>query len=169
MAKELEQKDVTFYLLRLDGELNTRETTITYPFSPKSLGRTKDEDTYDESYNIIFTKGSITLPEDDFRVEWMRIYNTGGKLKCHDEKIRTIQPSPNMFKVTEEDPFKKVKEITKIETVREEVAVLPKSFVETLEVDQIESWMQTQSIDVPQKNRTREGLIEILTAQGRIK
>ena len=77
MAKETKVGKVTFYLMRLDGEMNIRETKITYPFAEKILGRTKDEDRVDQSLDVTFDNGSLTLDADDFRVEWLKAYTSG--------------------------------------------------------------------------------------------
>lgn len=69
---------VTFHLLRLDGKTKHLKTTvINYPHLSWKQGRTKSEDEPDESDNIEFTKGRLILKKSDWRVEWMRCYNSG--------------------------------------------------------------------------------------------
>lgn len=163
-----EQENVTFYLVRLDGELNIRETPIHYPFGDIRYGRTKDEDERDVSRNVTFIRGSYTT-NDPFIIEWLRKYNTGGAFIDHNGKNRVIQPNHQMFLVTEEDPAIKVKTIVKKEIETVEVEVLQSSFVKLLEIDQLEQWAIGQGLSIPTDKRTKEGLIEFLTSQGRIK
>lgn len=171
MAKET--KPVTFYLVRLDGELNIRETSIHYPFGDITLGRTKSEDSRDETYNVVFQKGSLTLnpliERDKVCIDYLRVYNSGGEFVDHTGKTHYIQPNNQLFHITEEDPLKKVKEVHIVEEKIQEVEVLKASFAKLLEVDQIEQWAISVGISIPQENRTKEGLIKMLTEMGRIK
>ncbi len=72
---------VTFYKVRLDGELDIKESHIFYPFGDVVQGRTKSEDFRTEDFNVVFDKGIATFEQDDWRVGWMRAYNSGGKFK----------------------------------------------------------------------------------------
>lgn len=169
MAKEKVPWLVTFYKVRLDGELDIKESHIFYPFGDVVQGRTKAEDFRTEEYNVVFDRGILVLDADDWRVGWLRVYNSGGTFKGHDGKERTLRPNNNLFYITEEDPNLKVKTVVQKEIETVEVNILPASFAKTLEIDQIESWAIAEGLSIPQDKRTKEGIIEYLTSLGRIK
>lgn len=79
-----EVKLITFYLTRLDGELAIRETPVYFPKAAVIKGRTKAEDDRDNSYDVIFMDGKVTVPEGSVQAEWLKIYNSGGALQFPD-------------------------------------------------------------------------------------
>lgn len=163
-----EKKKITFYIVRLDRELQVRETPIYFPRAKVTQGRTKAEDQRDDGHDIIFNHGYLELDEDDFRVEWMRVYNTGGTFDYEGKPVR-VAPNNNMFKITEEDPTLKVKTLTQNVEVKVEVQVLNKDFVDLLSVDQLEAFANTNKMDISAVKKTKASLVEFLEANGRIK
>jgi hypothetical protein len=163
-----EKKKITFYIVRLDGELQVRETPIYFPKAKVSQGRTKAEDDRDYTYDIMFNHGYLELDEDDFRVEWMRVYNSGGTFEYEGKPVRVV-PNTNMFKITEEDPTLKVKMITQNVEVKVDVQVMNKEFVDLLSVDQLEAFANTNKIDISAVKKTKAAMVEFLASTGHIK
>ncbi len=163
-----EKKKITFYIIRLDGELQFRETPIYFPKAKISQGRTKAEDDRDYTYDIVFNNGYLELDEDDFRVDWMRIYNSGGTFQYEGKPVRVVA-NTNMFKITEEDPTLKVKMITQNVEVKVDVPVILKDWVDTLSVEQLEAFANTNKLDISAVKKTKAGMIEFLTNTGHIK
>jgi hypothetical protein len=168
MATTTEKKKITFYIVRLDGELQVRETPIYFPRAKIIQWRTKQEDQRDEGYDIMFNHGYLELDEDDFRVDWMRVYNTGGTFDYEGKPVRVV-PNNNMFKITEEDPTLKVKTLTNNVEVKVEVQVLNKEFVDMLSVEQLEAFANTNQLDISGVKKTKTALVEFLQDNGRIK
>ena len=168
MATTTEKKKITFYIVRLDGELQVRETPIYFPRAKIIQWRTKQEDQRDEGYDIMFNHGYLELDEDDFRVDWMRVYNTGGTFDYEGKPVRVV-PNNNMFKITEEDPTLKVKTLTNNVEVKVEVQVLNKEFVDMLSVEQLEAFANTNQLDISGVKKTTTALVEFLQDNGRIK
>lgn len=77
MAEAKKPQQVTYYLVRLDGELAIRETPIYFPKAPIQKGRTKQEDDRDASYDVIFMDGRLTVEKDSVQDRWLAIYNSG--------------------------------------------------------------------------------------------
>ena len=162
------KKKITFYIVRLDGELQVRETPIYFPRAKVLQGRTKQEDQRDEGFDIMFNHGYFEFDEDDFRIGWMDVYNTGGTFEYEGKSIPVVANS-NMFKVTREDPTLKVKTLTQNVEVRVEVQVLNKDFVDLLSVDQLEAFANTNKLDISGVKKTKSALVEFLENNGRIK
>ena len=152
----------------MDGELQTRETPIYFPKAKISQGRTKAEDDRDDSYDILFNHGYLELDADDFRVEWMRVYNTGGSFQYEGKPI-IVKANNNMFRITEEDPTLKVKMITNNIETKVEVQVLNKDFVDMLSVEQLESFANTNKLDISAVKKTKAAMVEFLGNAGHIK
>lgn len=116
----------------------------------------------------MFNHGYLELDEDDFRVDWMRVYNTGGTFDYEGKPVRVV-PNNNMFKITEEDPTLKVKTLTNNVEVKVEVQVLNKEFVDMLSVEQLEAFANTNQLDISGVKKTKTALVEFLQDNGRIK
>ena len=163
-----EKQKITFYIVRLDGELQVRETPIYFPRAKIVQWRTKAEDQRDEGYDIMFNHGYLELDADDFRVEWMRVYNSGGTFDYEGKPVR-VSPNNNMFKITEEDPTLKVKTLTQNVEVKVDVPVILKDWVDTLSVEQLEAFANTNKLDISGVKKTKAAMIEFLTNSGHIK
>ena len=136
MAEAKKPTQVTYYLVRLDGELAIRETPIYFPKAPIQKGRTKQEDDRDTSYDVIFMDGRLTVEKDSVQDRWLAIYNSGGELDVPEISDRKIQIKPNtqLFHVTTKDPSEK--NVIRTEVIKEvEVAVVAKEFLDMLTVD----------------------------------
>lgn len=173
MAEAKKPTQVTYYLVRLDGELAIRETPIYFPKAPIEKGRTKAEDDRDTSYDVIFMDGRLTVEKGSVQDQWLSIYNSGWELDVPELSNRKIQIKPNtqLFHVTTKDPSEK--NIVKQEVIKEvEVAVVAKEFLDMLTVDQIEAYCASNKIDIanlaPDK-RTKAGFIAFLDETGHIK
>ena len=59
---------VTYYLMRLDGELAIRETPIYFPKAAVHKGRTKAEDDRDTQYDVIFMDGRLTVENGSVKI-----------------------------------------------------------------------------------------------------
>lgn len=77
MADTKTPNQVTYYLVRLDGELAIRETPIYFPKAAVHKGRTKAEDDRDSTYDVIFMDGRLTVEKDSVQDQWLSIYNSG--------------------------------------------------------------------------------------------
>lgn len=159
---------VTFYIVRMDGELQTRETPIYFPKAKINEGRTKAEDTRDDSYDILFNHGYCEFDADDFRIEWMRVYNTGGSFQYEGKTIK-VTPNNNMFKITEEDPTLKVKLITNTIETKVEVQVINAAFIDALGIPELEAFANTNKLDISGVKKTKAAMVEFLTNSGHIK
>ncbi len=166
-TKEQKQEYVTFYLVGLNGEPKNKLTPIRYPHLTWEKGRSKEEDTPDETHNVEFVKGRLTLEVDDWRVQWMRVYNSGGKIIVNGKEFK-IKGDQSMFIITEEDPNLKVKIQEKVVTERVEVKVVERSFTNLLTTDQLEQLCTLNGIDISKYDQTSEGYIQALEDNGNI-
>lgn len=163
---------VTYYLMRLDGELAIRETPIYFPKAAVHKGRTKAEDDRDTQYDVIFMDGRLTVENGSVQDQWLAIYNSGGVLSLPDisDKPITIKPNTQMFHVTTKDPSEK--NIVTNEVIKKvEVAVVAKEFLNILTVDQIEAYCTSNGIDLSNLDaakRTKASLIQFLDDTGHI-
>ena len=166
-------KMVTFYLIRLDGELAIRETPIYFPKAAVFKGRTKAEDDRDTSYDVIFMDGRLTVPADSAQAKWLSMYNSGGTLDLPEisDKPIVIKPNTQLFTVTTKDPSEK--NVVTQEVVKEiQVAVVAKEFLDMLTVDQIEAYCTANGISLAtldQTKRTKAGLTKFLDENGHVK
>lgn len=173
MAEAKKPTQVTYYLVRLDGELAIRETPIYFPKAPIEKGRTKQEDDRDTTYDVIFMDGRLTVPKDSVQDRWLSIYNSGWELEVPEISNRPIQIKPNtqLFHVTTKDPSEK--NIVRTEVIKEvEVAVVAKEFLEMLTPDQIEAYCTSNKIDLSTLDadkRTKAWYIKFLDETGHIK
>lgn len=116
----------------------------------------------------MFNHGYLELDADDFRVEWMRAYNTGGSFQYEGSTIKVI-PNSNMFRITEEDPTLKVKMLTQNVEVKVEVQVINAAFVDALGIPELEAFANTNKIDISGVKKTKAAMVEFLTNAGHIK
>lgn len=172
MAEAKAPAQVTYYLMRLDGELAIRETPIYFPKAIVHKGRTKAEDDRDTSYDVIFMDGRLTVEAGSVQDQWLAMYNSGGTLNFPDISDRPIQIKPNtqLFHVTTKDPSEK--NVIRQEVVKEvEVTVVAKAFLEMLTVDQIEAYCTSNKIslaNLEQTQKTKAGFIKYLEDNGHV-
>jgi len=167
VAKEKESEFVVFYMTRLNGEPHHKNTPIHYPHLRWEKGRTKEEDTPDESDNLEFNKGRLALHRDDWRVQWMEVYNDGGIIEVGGKKV-TIKGDRSMFIISKEDPLQKIKVQEKIVTNTVEKRVVDKDFAKLLTADQLEQLCTSNWIDISKYPNTVDGLMQALEDNGNI-
>jgi hypothetical protein len=98
----------------------------------------------------------------------MRVYNTGGSFQYEGKPV-PVKANNNMFRITEEDPTLKVKLITNNIETKVEVQVINAAFIETLGVEQLEAFANTNKLDISGVKKTKAAMVEFLTGKGHIK
>lgn len=155
-----------FYALQPDGSLHDNMGVITWKVGTFTDDRDPGlREFRGTSSDIEFTHG-IFETEDKDHIEYLNMYNTGGRFHEGKKDERVIKPT-NFPIITLEDPYLKKTGGKIIEKETVTVVQIPKMILETMTVNQIEQYFYADNIELPTVV-TKESLIDTLIKAGKV-